>query len=207
MYIPAHFAETDAAEVAGLMDAFPLAVLVVQTAEGLVANHLPLLREGEGLLIGHIAKANRLHELVGDGAEALAIFRGEEAFVSPNWYPTKAAHHRHVPTWNYQVVHVAGRLRFQTDDKAKRKAVGLLTRKMEAEVNGAAGWRMADAPRDYLDTMLTAIVGLTLEITGIAAKTKVGQNREAVDYAALREKMTERGKPGLAARMKRMRSD
>jgi transcriptional regulator len=207
MYIPAHFAETDAAEVAGLMDANPLAVLVVQTAEGLVANHLPLLREGEGLLIGHIAKANRLHELVADGAEALAIFRGEEAFISPNWYPTKAEHHRHVPTWNYQVVHVAGRLRFQTDDKAKRKAVGLLTRKMEGEVNGAAGWRMADAPRDYLDTMLTAIVGLTLEITGIAAKSKVGQNRAATDYAALREKMTERGKPELAARMKRFRPD
>ena len=84
MYLPAHFAETDAAEVAALMAAFPLACLVAETPEGLVANHLPLLAGPDGALIGHVALANDLHRLVAEGQEVMAVFRGEEAYVSPN---------------------------------------------------------------------------------------------------------------------------
>lgn len=204
MYIPAHFSETDLAEVQGLIDAHPLAALVAQTPEGLVANHIPLIREGAGLM-GHIAKANQLHELLPDGAEVLAIFRGEESYISPNWYPSKAEHHRHVPTWNYQVVHVAGRIRFHHDDKLKRRAVALLTGKMEAEVNGDAAWRMGDAPADYLASMLQAIVAVTIEITGIAGKAKLSQNREDGDYKSVLDQMDARGKTEMAARMRRAR--
>lgn len=204
MYIPAHFAETDPEEVAGLIAAFPLAALVAQTAEGVVANHIPLLRQG-AQLVGHIALANRLHDLLPEGGEVLAIFRGEDSYISPNWYPTKAEHHRHVPTWNYQVVHVAGRIRFHQDAGFKRRAVALLTAKMEAETNGAAAWRMGDAPRDYLDQMMGMIVGVTIDITGVAAKSKVSQNRVAEDHAGVMAQMEARGKLGLAGRMRRAR--
>lgn len=203
MYIPPHFVETDPAEVAGLIAACPLACVVAQTAEGLVANHLPLMAEG-GLLIGHVARANRLHELVAEGQEVLAIFRGEDGYVSPNWYPSKADTHKAVPTWNYQVVHVAGRIRWDDSDRFKRKAVGLLTRQMEGQTNGPDGWRMADAPRDFMDSMLGAIVGFEISVGRVIGKTKLNQNRSDADFGAVAGQFAARGKVALAARMRQM---
>ena len=200
MYIPPHFAETDPSEIAGLIEACPLASLVVQTAEGLVANHLPLLPEGDGRMIGHVARANRLHELVTDGTEVLLIFRGQDGYVSPDWYPSKAETHKAVPTWNYQVVHVAGRIRWDDSDKFKRRAVGLLTRKME----GPAGWKMADAPRDFMDGMLAAIVGFEVAVDRVLAKTKLSQNRADADFAAVRDRFEGQGRHELSARMARL---
>ena len=123
MYLPDHFVETDQSEVAALIAGFPLAAIVAQTSQGLIANHIPLMADGDTALIGHIALNNDMHRLIPDGADILAIFRGEDGYVSPNLYPTKPAHHRHVPTWNYQVVHVAGRITFQHDTKTKRAVV------------------------------------------------------------------------------------
>ena len=98
MYLPSHFIETDRTEINRLIDGRPLAALVVATDKGLVANHVPLLRGGDGRFVGHIAVANELHRLVPDGHEVLAIFGGEDSYISPNWYPGKAAHHKVVPT-------------------------------------------------------------------------------------------------------------
>lgn len=207
MYMPEHFVETDPAEVAGLIAAFPLAAIVAQTAQGLVANHIPVMAQGETALIGHIALNNDMHRLLEDGAPVLAIFRGQDAYVSPNLYPTKPENHRHVPTWNYQVVHIAGRISFQHDDKSKRAIVGRLTRDHEARMNGEAAWRMADAPRDYIDGMLAAIVAFRIEITGIAAKAKLSQNRAAVDHAGVVDFVAARGLDNMAARMRRDRAD
>ena len=204
MYLPAHFEETDAAEVAALMAAFPLACLVAQTPEGLVANHLPLLAGPDGALIGHVALANDLHRLVAEGQEVMAVFRGEEAYVSPNLYPSKAVHHRHVPTWNYQAVHVHGPIAFRHDEKAKRAAVGLLTREHERRLNGDAGWRMADAPADYLTGMLANIVAFRIEVRRVIAKAKLSQNREPADFAGVVESLEARGRDGMAARMRRI---
>ena len=128
MYVPPHFQEIDPAEIASILAEAPLACIVAQTDQGLVANHIPLLAAPDGTLIGHVALANDMHRLIPDGHEVLAIFRGEDGYVSPNFYPSKPRHHRHVPTWNYQVVHVHGPIRFQHDTSAKRAAVGLLTR-------------------------------------------------------------------------------
>ena len=203
MYTPAHFHETDAAAIEALIEAYPLAALVAQTPEGLVANHVPLLREGDAL-VGHIALANDLHRLLDDGAEVLAIFRGEDSYISPNWYPTKAETHRAVPTWNYQVVHVHGRIGFQHDRKAKLAVVGRLTKRHEDAVNGAGGWRMADAPKDYLETMLDNIVTFRIESARVLAKSKLNQNRADTDFNAVTEQMAEQGKAGLAARMKEL---
>ena len=204
MYLPAHFAETDAAEVAALMAAFPLACLVAATPEGLVANHLPLLVGPDGALIGHVALANDVHRLVAEGQEVMAVFRGEEAYVSPNLYPSKAVHHRHVPTWNYQAVHVHGPIAFRHDEKAKRAAVGLLTREHERRLNGDAAWRMADAPADYLTGMLANIVAFRIEVRRVIAKAKLSQNREPADFAGVVESLEARGRDGMAARMRRI---
>lgn len=207
MYLPEHFAETDMAAVARLLVDFPLAAIVAQTSQGLVANHIPLMADGDTALIGHIALANDLHRIVPQNTPVLAIFRGQDAYISPNLYPSKADHHRHVPTWNYQVVHVAGQIAFQHDVKTKRAVVGRLTRDHEAAVNGAAAWRMSDAPRDYMDGMLDAIVALRITITAITAKAKISQNRTAADHAAVQRDIEARGLHHMAARMKRDRSE
>lgn len=203
MYLPQHFAETDPARIEALIDAHPLACVVAQAEGGMVANHLPLLRDGAGRLIGHIARANPLHTRVAQGAELLAIFQGAEGYISPNWYPGKADHHRHVPTWNYEVAHVYGAARFFDDEKSLRAVVGRLTKRFEQETNGAAGWRMADAPADYMEQMLGQIIGLEITITRVLAKSKLGQNREANDRLGAAEGLEARGNPALARAMRK----
>jgi len=205
MYLPAHFAETNDEEIAAILADAPLAALVAVTDEGLVANHIPLLAEGADTLIGHVALANDLHRLVPDGASVLAIFRRDDAYVTPNSYPTKAAHHRHVPTWNYQAVHVHGLITFQHDEKAKRRAVGMLTAWHERHLNGETAWRMADAPANYMATMLTNIVAFRIAITRVIAKSKLSQNREPIDHQGAVENLMSRGKAGIAAAMVKRR--
>ncbi|MCB1389878.1 MAG: FMN-binding negative transcriptional regulator [Rhodobacteraceae bacterium] len=202
MYNPAHFAETDTAEIERLMHDHPLAALVAQTALGLDANHVPLLRDGEGF-VGHVALANPVHADIPDDAPVLAIFRAAQAYVSPNWYPSKAETHKAVPTWNYQVVHVHGTLRWSHAEKDKRRAVSLLTARHERATNGADAWRMADAPADFLADMLSRIVAFRLTVTRIEAKSKLNQNRAAADVASVAAAVERRGNPALAAAMRR----
>ena len=201
MYIPEHFREADPARIDAILRDAPLATVVAQTSEGLVANHLPLLAAPDGRLIGHIARANALHEVVDDGAEVLAIFRGADGYISPNSYPGKAAHHRHVPTWNYLAVHVTARIAFSHDDSVKRAAVGLLTRDHERRVNGAGAWRMADAPPDYMAQMLAGIVAITLHPVRVLAKAKLSQNRTPEDLAGAIADLRARGLDVLADEM------
>ncbi len=203
MYTPAHFQEIDADEIAGVIAAAPLACIVAQTDAGLIANHIPLLAAPDGRLIGHVALANDMHRMVADGQEVLVIFRGDEAYISPNYYPSKAVHHRHVPTWNYQVVHVYGGITFQHDTQTKRAAVGLLTRLHERRVNGDAGWRMRDAPADYMDQMLGNIVAFRIAVRRTLAKSKLSQNREAGDHAGAVAGLDAAGAAAMAARMRR----
>jgi len=202
MYTPPAFHETDAAEIERLIHDNPLAALVVMTGQGLDANHLPLLRDGDGLL-GHVALANPVHAQVPDGAPVLAIFRAGEGYVSPNWYPSKAETHKAVPTWNYQVVHVHARLHWSHAEKDKRRAVALLTARHEKATNGAGAWRMADAPAGYLQDMLDRIVAFRLHIDRIEAKSKLNQNRSAADIASAADNLAARGKTAVAAAMHR----
>lgn len=201
MYIPPHFHEIEQNEITSIIEDAPLACIVAQTSEGLVANHIPLLAAPDGTLIGHVALANDMHRLILDGQEVMAIFRGDDAYVSPNFYPTKPEHHRHVPTWNYQVVHMHGNIRFQHDTHAKRVAVGLLTRIHERRVNGKSAWRMADAPADYLEQMLDGIVAFKIEVSRTLAKSKLSQNREKRDYIGAVSGLRSTGHMALAERM------
>lgn len=201
MYIPSHFQEGSSDEISAIMEAAPLACIVAHTADGLIANHIPLLAAPDGTLIGHVALANDMHRMVADGQEVLAIFRGDDAYISPNFYPTKFEHHRHVPTWNYQVVHVYGEITFQHDEHAKRAAVGLLTRNHERRLNGKDAWRMADAPSDYMEKMLGNIVAFRIKVRRTMAKTKLSQNREERDYLGVITGLRTSGQEALAERM------
>lgn len=201
MYLPAHFTETDRADISTLIDACPLATLVCVGPDGMLANHIPILRNGDEGLIGHIALANDFHRLVADGASALAIFSGEDSYISPNWYPGKAAHHKVVPTWNYQVVHIHGTISFAHDEKTKRGIVGKLTSRFERETNGDAAWKMADAPADFMSGQLDAIVGFHINITRMEAKSKLSQNRAPEDFDAVRKQLRARDKADLARHM------
>jgi transcriptional regulator len=197
MYNPDHFIQTDTQQITDLIAAYPLAALVCCGDAGLVVNHIPLIMDGPDRLIGHIAKANSLHLDIPDGGAAVAVFTGQDSYISPNWYPTKADQHEAVPTWNYRVVHVHGTLHFSHNDKDKRAVVGKLTKRQE----GADGWRMADAPAPYMANMIDNIVAMTLHITRIEAKDKLGQNRQRIDFDAVQQKMAETGKDAMAKAM------
>lgn len=199
MYLPAHFGESDPAALRHLIESHPLGILVTQH-EGLAdANHLPFELDAEqGLLRAHVARANPVWQQA-DGAEVLVIFRGAEAYISPTWYPSKPETQRHVPTWNYQVVHVRGRLRVRDDERFVRGLVGRLTRTHEA--GEEKPWKMADAPRDYIEQMLAAIVGLEIEIGEMTGKFKLGQNREPRDRLGAAAELQARGAEELGAAM------
>jgi transcriptional regulator len=201
MYLPAHFAEDRPEEIDRIVAENPLAILVAHGANGLTANHVPILRDGAARLIGHVALANDLHRDVPDGAEVMAVFRGTDGYISPNWYPSKQEHHRHVPTWNYQAVHLYGTIRFSHDPKAKTAVVGRLTKYFEALANGRDAWRMADAPRDYFTSMLDAIVAFEIAVTRVVAKSKLSQNRTAADHANVVRTLESRGSQSLADAM------
>lgn len=206
MYNPAHFQETDPEAIAQLVSRHPLATLISVTQSGLTANYTPLIWR-DGRLIGHISAANDLHRDIADGAEVLAIFHGDDQYISPNWYPSKAATHEVVPTWNYQVVHMHGRIQFSHSEAAKRRIVHMLTDMMEPRINGDAAWKMGDAPDDFLRSRLADIVGLEIEVTRVEAKSKLSQNRKAEDYAAVTDQMEVLGQNGLHKSMQRHASD
>ena len=201
MYIPPHFVETDPAQLTALVAAYPLATITAATAQGLVANHIPLLPAPDGSFIGHVALANDMHRLIAPDTPVLAIFQGVSAYVSPNFYPSKAQHHRHVPTWNYQVAHLHGHLTFQHDDHAKRAAVALLTRQHEHRLNGDQAWKMADAPADYLAQMLQNIVAFRFVPLRVLVKSKLSQNRDDPDHAGTVAGLGRSGHAEMAANM------
>jgi transcriptional regulator len=201
LYIPDHFRETDPSEIAAIMQDAPLAILVAQGPAGLEAHHIPMLAGPDGRIIGHIAKANALHHDIAEGAEVLVILRGHDGYISPNSYPSKAQHHRHVPTWNYQAVHITAQIAFLHDTASKHRAVALLTRTHERKVNPDAPWKMADAPPDYMAEMLDKIVAFTLSPLRVLAKSKLSQNRDAVDLQGAAQDVASRGHSGLAQKM------
>jgi transcriptional regulator len=205
MYLPQHFEETRAEELHRVIREYPLGVLVVNGPRGLDANHLPFaLRpdDGErGHLLAHVARANPLWQEATDGDEALVIFRAANAYISPNWYPSKHEFHRQVPTWNYQAVHVRGRIRIRDDERFVRGVVARLTRVNEARTGSDKPWKMTDSSREYIDQMLSAIVGIEIEITQLVGKWKLSQNREERDRINAAEELRQRGEHPTSAAM------
>ena len=189
MYNPSSFAIKDLDELRQQILGTRLAMVVTHGEQGLQASHLPLLLssdQGEnGTLYGHFAKANPQWKELQNGAEALVIFAGADAYVSPGFYPSKAEHGKVVPTWNYVAVHAYGTAEVFTDADRLRTLVSALTDRHEAD--RASPWKVADAPADYIDGMLKAIVGFALPIQRLQGKRKLSQNRNAADITGVRE--------------------
>jgi transcriptional regulator len=189
MYLPAHFDESRVDVLHGLIHAHPLGALVTLTAGGLDANHIPFEVDHEpapfGTLRGHVARANPVWREFSRDVEALVIFQGPGTYVSPAFYPTKQQTGKVVPTWNYAVVHAHGPLR-AIDDKAwLRDFVTKLTARHEA--SRPDPWQVTDAPADYVDSMLGAIVGIEIPLTRLVGKWKMSQNRPAQDREGVTE--------------------
>jgi transcriptional regulator len=186
MYLPGHFAETRAEVLHAAMHEHPFATLVAHGEGGLTADHLPLHLEPEigpfGALQGHVARANPLWRKAAD-SDVLVIFHGPQTYITPSWYETKREHGKAVPTWNYLVIHARGRLR-AIDDPAwlLGKLEDLVARH---EAGFAKPWQISDAPPDYIDKMLAAIVGIEIVISEITGKWKVSQNQPGVNRAGV----------------------
>jgi len=184
----------------------PFATLVAVVSGAVEAMHVPLLVDPTagplGGLRGHVAKANPLWREAVDGSEVLAVFRGADGYVSPGWYPEKREHGRVVPTWNYEVVHARGTVRWVHDPAVLRALVSDLTDRHEA--GRAKAWSLNDAPEDYVAGMLKAIVGFEVRITGLTGKMKLSQNRSVADRAGVVAGLAESADPRsseLAARV------
>ena len=190
VYLPPAFTETRPAVLIAHIEQHDFGLLVSHGAAGLVANHIPFLveRHGEQLhLLGHLARPNQQVEELRQGGEALAIFSGPHAYVSPSWYAAGPS----VPTWNYVDVHAYGTVRLNEDEDWLR---GLLRRLSDRhEAGSPAPWRMQDLPESYLKGMLKGIIGLDIAVTRLEGKYKLSQNRPSVDRLPVIAALERRG--------------
>jgi len=193
------FQVADAAAQQALVRAQPLATLVIAHEGALHVNHIPLYldpaRGPHGTLIGHVARANTLWPLLPQ--QAVAVFHGPQAYVSPSWYPSKALDGKQVPTWNYAAVHAHGTLSAFDDPGRLRAVLETLTEQHEA--HRPAPWRVDDAPPDYIAKLLRAIVGIELAVDRWEGLWKVSQNRTDTDRAGVVQGLRAEGVPGAQA--------
>lgn len=203
MYVPPHFEERRPEFLQELIERNALGILFTNGKGGLDANHIPFVLQRDaglhGRLACHVARNNPLWQDIATGDEVLVVFRAADAYISPQWYPSKQDFHKQVPTWNYMVVHAHGRITVQDDEGFVRRNVARLTRIHEA--TQPVPWKMGDAPRDYIDLMVKAIVGLEIEITKLVGKVKLSQNKEARDIRNAGKMLQELGQGVLGEAM------
>jgi transcriptional regulator len=205
MYVPAHFAEHRPEELQRILREHPLGMLVTHGPDGLLdANHLPFEYDpaagAHGTLIAHVARANPVWQRCPTGSPVMVVFRGAEGYISPSWYPSKHEAHRQVPTWNYEAVHAHGTLTVRDDERFVRGVVARLTRRHEA--GEPRPWKMSDAPPDYIDGLLSHIVGIEIAVTSLEGKAKLSQNKQARDRLHAAETLAARGHDELAQAMR-----
>lgn len=201
MYVPRHFEETRTGALHELIRRHPLGALVASTPNGLDANHIPFEIDPSsgphGVLRCHVARGNPVWRHLSADAEVLIIFQGAESYVSPGWYPAKQEHGKVVPTWNYVVVHCYGKPAVTHDAAWLRSMVETLTNTHERE--RADPWQVSDAPDEYINKMLTAIVGIEIPIERIIGKWKVSQNRSVDDRRGVVTGLNDESTPSDAA--------
>lgn len=187
MYVPPAYAERRPDVVFDFIEAHPLGAIVSRSTNGLTATHLPFVldrtRGPLGTLQGHFARANAHHQILSEETEALLIFTGPQAYVTPSWYESKQRHGKVVPTWDYVAVHVYGVPRVIDDIEFLRRHVTELS--AQREFGRADPWAVSDAPSDFIEQLLPAIVGVELQITRFEAQWKASQNRPAQDIAGV----------------------
>jgi transcriptional regulator len=201
MYIPSHFEEPDLGVLHALMQSHPLGAWVTTTDEGLLVNHIPFLLDPSrgpfGTLYGHVARANPVWSAFSRQTESVVIFQGPQGYITPSWYPSKQAHGKVVPTWNYAVVHAHGMPRVIDDADWLLRHVTAATERHEA-THGST-WKVSDAPADYIDGMLKAIVGIEIPVARLFGKWKTSQNRPQADQLGVIAGLMERGDTGSQA--------
>jgi len=187
LYSPPAFKVEDEEEVLADIERSGLAMLITNGADGPLVSHVPMIlnreRGAKGVLAGHLAKANPHWHTADTTVEALAVFSGPDAYITPSWYPSKQEHGRVVPSWNYTVVHARGGLRFIEDADWLHGNVSALTEKNESQ--RAEPWALSDAPDRFVQMQLKGIVGFEIEIASLVGKRKLSQNREPADRAGV----------------------
>jgi transcriptional regulator len=207
MYLPKHFEDNDITRLHAYIDAHPLALLVTTGSAGMLANPLPFLMEPQrgthGTLIAHVARANPVWRELPAGSEALVVFQGAQGYVSPSDYPSKQAHGKVVPTWNYTCVQARGVLQVHDDRDGVHRVVTALTARHEARQTQP--WGLGDAPPDYIEQMLAQIIAIELPVQSLVGKFKFSQNRGTADRAGVEAGLNARGQGAAAAEMARLR--
>lgn len=198
MYVPPAFREDRTDVLHAAIRAARLPVLVGTGPDGLIASHIPMLLDPTagplGTLYGHFARANPHAQTTG---EAVAIFQGPEAYITPSWYATKRETEKVVPTWNYVAVHAAGTLEWFTDPD---RLLDLVTRLTEHHEGGReTPWAVSDAPADFVAGMLKAIIGFAMPITKLEGKWKMSQNRPPADRQGVIDGLSADGRADVAA--------
>jgi len=183
MHLPAQFEVTDKTVLHDVIARYPLGTWVVSNGDELNINHIPFILDAtlgaHGTLIGHVARANPVWQQLKANTQSVIVFHAEQGYVSPSWYESKQDDDRVVPTWNYAVVHARGSAKAIEDAASLLRIVSALTD--QHEVNQAHPWKVSDAPADYIDKLLGAIVGVQMPIESLQGKFKLSQNRSAAD--------------------------
>ncbi len=212
MYNPSHFVENRADVLQALVKAHPLATLVTLSQDGLVANNIPLLLRQDGsafgTLVGHVARANPVWSATNLGVNVLACFQGPQVYISPSLYATKQEHGKVVPTWNYVAVQASGPLTVHDDADWVRAQVTELTQQQEA--HRAAPWAVDDAPRSYTDTLIRALVGISIPVLAMTGKWKVSQNQPPANRVSVAEGLsqcTQENSQSIAALVRQAEKD
>ena len=201
MYLPSHFEERDPAVLNELIRAHPLGAWVTTVDGALVVNHIPFLLRADGTLVGHVARANDVWSRFAQTPESVVVFQGPQGYITPSWYPAKREHGKVVPTWNYAVVHAHGTPRAIEDQDWLLALVTELTNANESREQKP--WRVTDAPAEYVQAMLGAIVGIEIPLRTLTGKWKVSQNRSAEDRAGVAAGLDARDDDSLAALVRR----
>lgn len=192
MYIPKTFVETDITVAHAIIQANPLATLIMSSSTGLLVNHVPMILVDSGKkLVAHVAKKNFIWKVAAESSHIMAVFQGEQFYVTPNWYETKKTNHKVVPTWNYEVVHVNGNVSVIHDKDWLMWQIELLTQQEENKVANSLkliddvasiqAWKVSDAPTDFIEKLTHAIVGLEFTIENVICQRKMSQNQPAAN--------------------------
>ena len=196
MYTPTHFNEERPEALHQLVHDHPLGLLITLGAQGLEANPIPFLLDtepdGATVLRAHVARANPVWREARTDVDTLVVFQGPQAYISPSWYPSKAETGKAVPTWNYITVQARGRLVVRDDTEWLRRLVTRLTQRHEAAQ--AKPWGLSDAPAEYIEAMLRAIVGIEIPLSSLTGKWKMSQNHPAANQRGVARGL--RARPG-----------
>ena len=202
MYVPNHFKEDDVKQLQQYIRDYSFGLLVIADEEGIEANYMPFCLSVEeddsfGTLQCHLARSNKVWQRIENSRFVLAVFKGPDAYVSPSWYPSKAETGRVVPTWNYLAVHVAGSAQVIQDAVWLKQHLCQLTYQHEA--GRAEPWAVEDAPDDYTEGLMRAIVGIEIKIETLTGKLKASQNQPERNQAGVKAGLKNEGAPNTNA--------